>query len=239
MLPHRFIGPCLSILPFLLAYCPQCPAIDLIEEGKRIIIQKDVEHVLVRLDIAPSLRNLENIGESITSAHRALAGNALNSEAEGSLKPLFKQLEFLAKETEFRKTTLLKNFIMNKQQKAVIKWGMKILGDILSWGTSCPGGQASTALGITGRYQKPSNAEMRSTVLLGTQTNRPLLRTLNLHDSQINSHTESLAVLRRDISKKKYYTQNLLEVLNFKLKTELQLTILDSLNTRVSTNLQE
>ena len=117
MSPHRFIGPRLSILPFLLAYCPQCPAIDLIEEGKRIIIQKDVEHVLVRLDIAPSLRNLENIGESITSACRALAGNALNSETVGSLKPLFKQLEFLTKETEFIKTTLLKNFIMIKQQR--------------------------------------------------------------------------------------------------------------------------
>ena len=43
----------------------QAFAIDLIEEGRKVIIQRDVEHILVKLDLTKTLDNLNGIGKSI------------------------------------------------------------------------------------------------------------------------------------------------------------------------------
>ena len=90
---------------------------------------------------------------------------------------------------------------MNKQQKAVSQQGIEILGDILSWGTDVPNARDHRRVLETLKLLRLNNTEMRSTVLSGTQTNRALLRSLHPHDSQIHSHTDLPAVLRRYISK--------------------------------------
>ena len=51
--------------------------IDLIEEGRKVIIQRDMEHILVKLDLKKTLDNLNSIGKSIFLAKRALASNTL------------------------------------------------------------------------------------------------------------------------------------------------------------------
>ena len=70
----------------------QAFAIDLIEEGRNVIIQRDVEHVLIKLDVNPALQAIGRITMQINSAKRSLAGNTLNSESKATLKPSSKSL---------------------------------------------------------------------------------------------------------------------------------------------------
>ena len=64
----------------------QAFAIDLIKEGRKVIIQRDVEHILVKLDPG----QLEQYWQVYFS------GNTLDSESDSNLKPFFKQLDYLA-----------------------------------------------------------------------------------------------------------------------------------------------
>ena len=50
----------------------QAFTIDLIEEGRKVIIQRDVEHILVKLNLKRTLDNLNSIGKSIFLAKRSL-----------------------------------------------------------------------------------------------------------------------------------------------------------------------
>ena len=62
----------------------QAFAIDLIEEGRKVIIQRDVEHILVKLNLDKTLDNLNCIGKSIFMAKRTLASNTLDSESDAN-----------------------------------------------------------------------------------------------------------------------------------------------------------
>ena len=90
------------LLIILTGLFTQAFAIDLIEEGRKVIIQRDVEHILVKLDLKKTLDNLNSIGKSIFLAKRSLASNTLDSESDANLKPFFRQLDYLARQTEVR-----------------------------------------------------------------------------------------------------------------------------------------
>ena len=87
---------------------------DLIEE--KVIIQRDVEHILVKLTLQPTLDNLNTIGKSIFLAKRALASNTLDSGTDSNLKPFFEQLDFLAQQTEIRRKAITGVFVINQQE---------------------------------------------------------------------------------------------------------------------------
>ena len=91
-----------TLLIILTGLFTQAFAIDLIEEGQKVIIQRDVEHILVKLDLKKTLDNLNSIGKSIFLAKRSLASNTLDSESDANLKPFFRQLDYLARQTEVR-----------------------------------------------------------------------------------------------------------------------------------------
>ena len=57
-------------------------AIDLLEEGKTIIIQRDVEHVLIKKDLTQVFAQLNRSRKAILTAKRTLAGNSLNAFSE-------------------------------------------------------------------------------------------------------------------------------------------------------------
>jgi len=61
----------------------QAFAIDLIEEGRKVIIQRDVEHILVKLNLKNTLDTLNSIGKSIFMAKRTLASNTLDFKEKG------------------------------------------------------------------------------------------------------------------------------------------------------------
>ena len=70
----------------------QAFTIDLIEEGRKVIIQRDVEHTFVNLNLKKTLDNLNSIGKSIFLAKRSLASNILDLESNSNLKPLIRLL---------------------------------------------------------------------------------------------------------------------------------------------------
>ena len=53
------------LLIILIGLFTQVSPIDLIEEGRKVIIQRDVEHILIKLDLSTTLDNLNSIGKSI------------------------------------------------------------------------------------------------------------------------------------------------------------------------------
>ena len=75
---HR-LTPSPHWILFLLASFVSASAIDLLEEGKTVIIQRDVEHVLIRKDLTFTANELKKMNKQILLAKRALAGNNLNA----------------------------------------------------------------------------------------------------------------------------------------------------------------
>ena len=90
-----------KLLIMLLAIFVQ--AIDLIEEGRNIIIQRDVEHILIKLNVNRALKAIGRINLQMNTAKRSLAGNTLHSENKATLKPFFKLLELLQRGTNYGK----------------------------------------------------------------------------------------------------------------------------------------
>ena len=60
--------PVMSKLIMLIILFIQACAIDLIEEGRNVIIQRDVEHVLIKLDVNPALKAIGRINMQINAA---------------------------------------------------------------------------------------------------------------------------------------------------------------------------
>ena len=72
-------SPSLHWILLLLACFVSASAIDLLEEGKTVIIQRDVEHVLIRKDLSFTANELRKMNKQILLAKRSLAGNTLDT----------------------------------------------------------------------------------------------------------------------------------------------------------------
>ena len=162
------------LLVILAGLFTQAFAIDLIEEGRKVIIQRDVEHILVKLDLSTTLDNLNSIGKSIFSAKRSLASNTLDLESDANLKPFFKQLDYLAKQREIRISAIAGIFVINQQENLNSrKRGLEILGDILSWGTGVPSARDHRQVLENLKLLRLDNNEMKSMLLQAQTQTRP------------------------------------------------------------------
>ena len=128
---HQF-SPSLHWIILLLACFVAASAIDLLEEGKTVIIQRDVEHVLIRKDLSFTANELRKMNKQILLAKRSLAGNTLDTAKNLNLKAFFKILDFLRKETELREVSFNSLFDTNTHQREKSKRGLEILGELMS-----------------------------------------------------------------------------------------------------------
>ena len=62
-----------------------------------------------------------------------------------------------------------------------------------------------------------------------TNTNKAILSSLHLHESQINRNSKIIDLINRKVNLQTSYSANLLEILNFKAHIELKLTETDNL----------
>ena len=218
----------------------QAFAIDLIEEGRKVIIQRDVEHILVKLNLKNTLDTLNSIGKSIFMAKRTLASNTLDSESDSNLKPFFKQLDYLAQQTEIRINAINGVFVINQQENKISrKRGLEILGDILSWGTGVPSARDHRQVLENLKLLRLDNNEMKSMLASSTNTNKAILRSLHMHESRISRNSKIIDLINRKINLQTSYSANLLEILNFKSHIELKLTETDNLVDKINNILQE
>ena len=65
------------IIIFILQYLPTAQPIDLLQEGRRVVLQKDIEYVLVRLDLTSIKRAILNSRKAVLKARGLLLGNTL------------------------------------------------------------------------------------------------------------------------------------------------------------------
>ena len=107
-------------------------AIDLLEEGKTIIIQRDVEHVLIKKDLTQVFSQLNKSRKAILTAKRTLAGNSVGADKKVNLKTFFRQLDFMDGETRLHIDSLKSLFKLNKQEIEIKRRGIEILGELIS-----------------------------------------------------------------------------------------------------------
>ena len=155
-----FNHPGLPLIYFTASLFVAAFAIDLLEEGRTVIIQRDVEHVLIRNDQKKEL--LLN-RKSILDAKRTLAANNIHSK-DLNLKAFFKQLDFITKETDLRITKFNSLLSLNKQQIRTQKWGIEILGEFLSTVTGIPSARDHRQLLEQLRLLKLDASEIQSLI---------------------------------------------------------------------------
>ena len=95
------------------------------------------------------------------------------------MKPFFKLLELLQQGTKLRQTNLMRIFTITLQSKRTTKRGIKILWDILSWGTGIPSAEDHRQVLEQLNLLRLDSTEMKSIVASGTATNRALLRSFH------------------------------------------------------------
>ena len=236
LLPHN--NPGLPVIYFTASLFVAAFAIDLLEEGRTVIIQRDVEHVLIRNDISNTKKDLFLNRKSILNAKRMLAGNKLNSK-DLNLKAFFKQLDFMTKETELRITKFDSLFNLNKQQIRTKKRGIEILGEFLSTVTGIPSARDHRQILEQLRLLKLDASEIQSLIKTDTDTNRAILNSLHLHEGRIDAQEQSIEWVMGRISAQQSYAETLLEVLNFKARSDLHLAKADAVISNMENILQE
>ena len=64
--------------------------IDLLQEGRRVILQKDIEHVLVRLDLNSIRRAISNSRKSVLDARGLVLVNTLHGKTDRDVRQILK-----------------------------------------------------------------------------------------------------------------------------------------------------
>ena len=81
------------LLITILQFITSINTIDLLQEGRRVILQKDIEHVLVRLDLNSIRRAISNSRKSVLDARGLVLVNTLQGKTDRDVRQILKLLE--------------------------------------------------------------------------------------------------------------------------------------------------
>ena len=98
------------LLITILQFIASIHTIDLLQEGRRVILQKDIEHVLVRLDLNSIRRAISNSRKSVLDARGLVLVNTLQGKTDRDVRQILKLLEHTLQEVGIREATFFKLF---------------------------------------------------------------------------------------------------------------------------------
>ena len=121
------------------AYLQTSHQIDLLQEGRRVVLQKDIEHVLVRLDLSSIKRAISNSRKAVLEARGLILVNTLAGKSDRDGRQLLKLLEHSLQEIGIRDNLFHKIFEVNNEfSRQKDKRALEILGDLISSVTGVP-----------------------------------------------------------------------------------------------------
>ena len=220
---------------------PPTEAIDVLQEGRRVILQQDIDHVLVRLDMTPTYRAIQGSSKAIRDARGLLLVNSVKGRSF-YIKQLLKLLDHLNLEVQLRSKAFdklfeqsnLDNYIVGSKKRAI-----EILGDFLSSITGVPSSRDHRRVLEQLRLIKMDEDERRIFLKKATETNKAILESLHFHDREISNTTQQLAIAMNKLNLQANQATQTLEIFNFKSKIMLNMAQVDQEVNRAANILQD
>jgi len=88
---------------YLLSIAPGSYGIDFLQEGRKVIMQKDIDHVLIRLDLSNINSTIGGIVKAVSTVRSNLLRNRLSAKQSATTRQYIKLLDYLAREARIRK----------------------------------------------------------------------------------------------------------------------------------------
>ena len=187
----------LLLLPlFLLQYTTTAKGIDLLQEGRRVVLQQDVDHVLVRLDLTQIQRALKASRKAIVDARGLVMVNSLGRKADPDTKQILKLLEHLNLEIGLRENTFNKLFERSDSTRGpdMAKRAIEFIGDMISSISGVPSARDHRRMLEKMKLLKLDADELQIFMRKTTDTNKAILSSMHFHDGAITANTEKLAL---------------------------------------------
>ena len=189
-------------------------------------MQKDIDHVLIRLDLSNINSTIGGIVKAVTTVRSNLLRNRLSAKQSATTRQYIKLLDYLAREARIRNIEFEKIFATvtagKRDQRAI-----EFIGDIWSTISGVPSARDHRNVLEKLRLLRIDAAEHASIMAQSTKTNQAILASLHFHDEQIRSNTNSLTLAMNKLDRLKNDNMILLNLLNFKAQVDLELTQLD------------
>ena len=210
----------------LLTIAPGSRGIDFLQEGRKVIMQKDIDHVLIRLDLTNINSTISGILKAVTTVRANLLHNRLSAKKSASTRQHIKLLDYLAREANIRKEEFDNIFATvttgKRSQRA-----LEFIGDIWSTISGVPSARDHRNVLEKLRLLRIDTAEQAAIMAQSTKTSQAILASLHFHDEQIRSNTNSLTLAMNRMDILANDNMILLNLLNFKAQIDLELTQLD------------
>ena len=165
-----------AIITFLLLACGL--GIDILERGKRVIMQRDVDHLLARLDLKHIDKSIKQLHYSVTQARVTLIQNAIGmSKNDKELQKLSNMIQATLGKVQLRSKILESLFEENIDFKGKgSKRAIEFLGNVISSITGVPSPREHRQVLEKLRLVNLDRAEMEQIIGKSTQVNRAILQ---------------------------------------------------------------
>ena len=165
-----------AIITFLLLACGS--GIDILERGKRVIMQRDVDHLLARLDLKHIDKSIKQLHYSVTQARVTLIQNAIGmSKNDKELQKLSNMIQATLGKVQLRSKILESLFEENIDFKGKgSKRAIEFLGNVISSITGVPSPREHRQVLEKLRLVNLDRAEMEQIIGKSTQVNRAILQ---------------------------------------------------------------